>query len=95
MDQLQFVRHTSKIKDKVEIDDYLILAEYPEIDYTLLVREAKYEPFVAAWGFNKDGNYWAQGHYFSDIVDACAYIKEKLDEKTNKITTERITEIAT
>jgi hypothetical protein len=95
MSRLNFVRHTSESGGKVETDDYLILAEYPEIDYTLLVREAKYEPFVAAWAYNKEGNYWGQGHYFADIVDACAYIKEKLDAKEGNITTERITEIAT
>ena len=92
MKNLNFVQH---VDSRDGIDEYLILAEYPEIDYTLLIRESKYEPFVAAWGYNKDGNYWGQGHYFSDIVDACAYIKEKLDAKEGKMTTERLTEIAT
>ena len=92
MDHLNFVRHTDS---KGETDDYLILAEYPEIDYTLLIRAAKYEPFVAAWGFNKEWNYWAQGHYFSDILDATAWIQYKLDMEANKISYDRMCELAT
>lgn len=92
MGNLNFVRHTDS---KGETDDYLILAEYPEVDYTLLIREAKYTPFVAAWGYNKEGNYWSQGHYFSDILDATAWIQSKIDMKSDKITYERISEIAT
>lgn len=84
MDQLKFVRHVCKWDDKEEVDDYLILEEYPEIDYVLLRREAKYEPFVAAWAYNKEGNYWGQGHYFSELIDAVNYIQSKIDEK-NKV----------
>ncbi len=76
MNNLRFVKHVSTY-DNSE-DEYLILEEYPEIDYTLLIRESKYEPYVAAWGYNKEGNYWAQGHYFSTLLDAMFYIQSKL-----------------
>ncbi len=74
MNNLRFVKHVSKDGD----DEYLILEEYPEIDYTLLIRDAKYEPYVAAWAYNKEGHYWGQGHYFSSLLDATNYINNKL-----------------
>ena len=78
MNNLNIVQHVREDG----IDEYLILEEYPEIDYTLLIREAKYEPYVAAWAYNKEGNYWGQGHYFSTLLDAVNYINEKIKEKT-------------
>lgn len=91
MNNLKFVTHVSE----KETDEYLILAEYPEIDYTLLVRDTSFQPYVAAWAFNKEKNNWGQGHYFSDIVEACDYIKTKLDEKRDIITYARMSELAT
>ena len=78
MNNLNIVQHVREDG----VDEYLILEEYPEIDYTLLIREAKYEPFVAAWAYNKEGNYWGQGHYFSTLLDSVSYINEKIKEKT-------------
>lgn len=87
---------------EVEIDEYIkdgrkivVLEKFPEINYALLVREAKYEPFVAAWDWDEQSVSWAQGHYFSDILDACAWIQSKIDAKSDKITYERMSEIAT
>lgn len=81
MNNLEIVKHVGEDS----VNEYLILEEYPEIDYTLLIRESKYEPYVAAWAFNKEGNYWGQGHYFSTLIDATDYIKQKLaDYISNK-----------
>ena len=80
MGDLRFVKHRD-CKTK-EVDAvYLILEEYPEIDYTLLYRRSKYQPFVAAWAYNKEGNYWGQGHYFESLMDAVLYIKNVAYEK--------------
>lgn len=86
----------------VSIDEYIkdgkkitVLQTFPEIDYALLIREAKYEPFVAAWGWDEQSVTWNQGHYFSDILDATAWIQSKMDMKSDKITYERMSEIAT
>ena len=72
----------------VSIDEYIkdgkkitVLQTFPEIDYALLIREAKYQPFVAAWGWDEQSVTWSQGHYFSDVMSAVLYIKEKLDAK--------------
>ena len=56
----------------------VLLEEYPEIDYALVWRDSKYEPFVAAWGLNKAKGYWSQGHYFAKLSDALEYINNKL-----------------
>ena len=58
-------------------ETYVVVAEYPGIDYTLIYRNAKYEPWVAAWGYNKEKRYWSQGHYFSELTDAINYIQYK------------------
>ena len=75
MGDLRFVKHRDYKTKEVDAV-YLILEEYSEIDYTLLYRKAKYEPFVAAWGYNKEENYWGQGHYFSSLMDAVLYIRD-------------------
>lgn len=45
-------------------------------DYTLIYRNAKYEPWVVAWEFVDKGNesYWCQGHYFGSFEDAILYM---------------------
>ena len=53
---------------------YIIVAEYPKIDYTLIYRNSKYQPWVAAWGYKGDGKSWSQGHYFAELEDAMQYI---------------------
>lgn len=53
---------------------YVVIAEYPEIDYTLIYRNSKYQPWVAAWAYKGDGKSWGQGHYFSELEDALQYI---------------------
>ncbi|MBO5629206.1 MAG: hypothetical protein J5965_09070 [Aeriscardovia sp.] len=85
----------------VSIDEYIkdgkkitVLQTFPEIDYALLIREAKYQPFVAAYGWDEQNVSWNQGHYFSSIINACLYIQQKLAEKTKIITPMRMQEIA-
>ena len=66
--------------DRVEKEeDYLIIAEFPQIDYALIYRGGCFEPWVAAWGLNKEENYWSQGHYFKTINGAMRWIQSKLD----------------
>ena len=86
----------------VSIDEYIkdgkkitVLQTFPEIDYALLVREAKYEPFVAAYGWDEQNVTWSQGHYFSDILDATRWIQKKLDDKNGRISYDRMCELAT
>lgn len=62
------------------MEEKIILERFPEIDYVLVYWKAnKLTPFVAAWGYNDDGT-WCQGHYFTNIIDACDYIKFKKGE---------------
>lgn len=70
-------------------ESYIIVAEFPEIDYVLAYRGGKYEPWVAAWGYNGK-NCWTQGHYFATINGAMRYIQYVLD----KIPYERMDELA-
>jgi len=67
--------------ETVENDDhYTIVEEFPEIDYTLIYRHTSFQPFVAAWGLNKEKGYWAQGHYFQSSIDAIKWICGKYRE---------------
>ena len=57
--------------------DYVILAEKPEKDYTMLLNmKNKITPFVCAWNLNKERGEWSQGHYFGTIEEAMEYWKE-------------------
>ena len=40
------------------------------IPVALVNRHTKYNPFVVAWGYDKESKTWGQGHYFGDIKDA-------------------------
>ena len=62
-------------------DHYTIIEEFPEIDYTLIYRHTNFQPFVAAWGLNKERGYWNQGHYFESSIDAIKWIVEKYQLK--------------
>ena len=57
--------------------DYVILAEKPERDYTMLLNmKNKITPFVCAWNLNKERGEWSQGHYFGNIEEAMEYWEE-------------------
>ena len=57
--------------------DYVILAEKPEKDYTMLLNmKNKVTPFVCAWNLNKERGEWSQGHYFGTIEEAMEYWEE-------------------
>ena len=57
--------------------DYVILAEKPERDYTMLLNmKNKVTPFVCAWNLNKERGEWSQGHYFGTIEEAMEYWEE-------------------
>lgn len=70
-----------KMEEVVNDDHYTIIEEFPEIDYTLIYRHTSFQPFVAAWGLNKEKGYWCQGHYFQRSVEAIRWIGEKYKEK--------------
>lgn len=68
---------------------YLVLQEFPDIDYVLIARyypdnqsvgHLKVHDFVAAFHFDTLNQVWAQGHYFINIVDAVKHIEGKLQE---------------
>lgn len=60
-------------------DDYIIVAEYPEIDYALIYRNATYQPWVAANGLRRERKSWGHGHYFQTLegaIDHINWVKE-------------------
>ena len=57
-------------------ESYIIVDTFPEINYVLAYRGGKYQPWVAAWGYNGT-NSWSQGHYFEKLVDAMEFIRMK------------------
>lgn len=73
------VLEINKILDGV--DDFIIIAEYPEVDYTLIRRNSTFQPWVATWGLNKEGKYWQQGHYFQRLEEAIDYIQSVIGRK--------------
>lgn len=60
-------------------DLYMIVAEFPEIDYALIYRGTRDNPWVAAWGLKNinQGKSWSQGHYFEKLEQAMEYIRTK------------------
>lgn len=60
-----------------DCDEVVFIVEtFPEIDYVLAYRGGKFQPWVAAWGYNgKDS--WSQGHYFEKLEQAMEYIRMK------------------
>lgn len=63
------------------VDDFIVVDRFPEIDYVLIYRNAKYEPWVAAWNYNDERKSWGQGHYFKNLVGAMGCITALLREK--------------
>lgn len=41
-------------------------------EIAIINRHTKYEPYVVAWAFNAEGNYWGQGHYCVSLENAIA-----------------------
>ena len=83
------------INDLVTRDDtykekYVIVEEYPEIDYVLVRRDNEYQPWVAAWNYQPEIRCWGQGHYFGTLESAMEYIRMVKGE----INYYRMTEIA-
>ena len=64
------------VEDK-ELVKFMIIEEFPKINYTLIYRNSKYQPWVAAWDYKGDGKSWGQGHYFETITDAMEFIRER------------------
>ena len=55
----------------------IIVEQFPDIDYVLAYRGGAFQPWVAAWGYRKEINCWAQGHYFLTLADAMEFIRTK------------------
>lgn len=58
-------------------DNFLIVAEYPELRYALLYRNQDFEPWIVAYGFNREQRCWANGNYFQTLDKAMEYIQAK------------------
>lgn len=51
-------------------------------DYTIIKRETKFQPYIAAWLFVAKPDdwgepYWSNGNYFDTYIDAVNYAIEK------------------
>lgn len=66
------------IISKIANGNNIVIAEFPNINYTLIYRGANGE-WVAAYGYDKTDGSWAQGHYFEDITKAVRWIQNKID----------------
>ena len=64
---------------------YKLLYSYPNINYIVLDRGSKFQPFVAAWCYDANYDSWAQGHYFETLADALHYIRCKHGEQEQPI----------
>ena len=60
-------------------DNFLIVAEYPELKYALLYRnnELNFQPWIVAYGFDRHQRCWANGNYFQTLDEAMEYIQAK------------------
>ena len=70
----EFVNINDLIKVEGDTERYIIIEEFPDIDYVLVYRDTTYQPWVAAWLYDKEKETWQQGHYFCTIEDAMRYI---------------------
>lgn len=66
-----------EVVKKEDGTEFVILGRYPSVDYVLLERNSKYQPYVAAWGYDDEHQCWAQGHYFERLIDAAEWILAK------------------
>ena len=73
-----------EIKVGDNFDGVLLLDANKDKDYILVNRGKGFQPFVAAWAPELDGNnlVWGQGHYFDNEEDAREYFNDKLNEST-------------
>lgn len=65
-------------------DEYIVVEQYPEIEYTLIYRNTRFEPWVAAWCYHENEGYWGQGHYFETVNEAVSYINSVIREKSRR-----------
>ena len=71
-------------------ETYVIIGEFPKINYTLIYRGTTYDPWIVAYGYNKENRCWDQGRYYEKLEDAMAFISDRL----RPIPYERMSEIA-
>ena len=63
----------------------ILLEKFEDIDYALVfLTTNNLTPFVCTWApvYREDGTIdrWGQGHYFSSLINAIAYINDKREE---------------
>lgn len=75
---------------KADSEKFVIVERFPEINYVLLKRDTDFQPWIAAWGYDKEKQYWGQGHYFESLLSAMRYI----DSKIRPMPYDRVAEIA-
>jgi hypothetical protein len=49
-----------------------------------LNRGGEFQPWVVAWNYDVEGDYWGQGHYFSDFEDAVKWYAHYGKKNENK-----------
>ena len=42
----------------------------------LINRNTGFQPWVVAWCYNEEGDYWGQGHYFSEFEEAVEWYEQ-------------------
>lgn len=68
----------SEVVDGVKDETfYVVVAEFPEIDYALVRRNSSFEPWIAVWHLDKESKSWGQGHCFETIERAMMHILDK------------------
>ena len=82
------IKTLDSIKDN---EQYIILEEYPEIEYTIMKRDTKFQPWMAVWQLDKETGTWSNGHYFERLTDAVAFV----EWKKKGVYRDKIEEIAT
>ena len=73
----EFIELKDLIKTEEDTERYIIIEEFPDIDYVLVYRDTTYQPWVAAWLYDKEKETWQQGHYFCKFEDAVVFILDK------------------
>lgn len=49
-----------------------------------LNRGGNFQPWVVAWNYDEEGDYWGQGHYFSDFDEAAEWYAQYTKENKEK-----------
>ena len=70
--------NVERIRNAIANGDYILVAEFPKVDYVLIYRSTT-DDWIAAYHYDSETKSWAQGHYFEKIEDAMRWIQNKID----------------